>query len=86
MRTTLDIDTEVLVAAKELAKREHKSAGQLVSELLRLALNTRAGTRGGNHQTPEVSDREFCGFKPFPSRGGVVTNQLVGELREEWGD
>ena len=39
MRTTLDIDDEVLSAAKERARRERKTAGEVISELARRALN-----------------------------------------------
>jgi hypothetical protein len=35
MRATLDIDEDVLVAAKELARSQNLSAGQVVSRLLR---------------------------------------------------
>lgn len=31
------------------------------------------------------SEPEF-GFRPFPGRGGVVTNELIDRLREETGD
>jgi len=31
MRTTLDIDDDVLQAAKELARRERKTAGAMIS-------------------------------------------------------
>ena len=41
MRITLDIDDDVLTAAKKLAKRDHKTAGKLVSELMREALAAR---------------------------------------------
>ena len=37
MRTTLDIDDDVLFAAKEIAKREKKTIGQVVSEQARRA-------------------------------------------------
>ncbi len=43
MRTTLDIDEDVLVAAKELARRQNLSAGQVVSQMLRKALTGQAG-------------------------------------------
>lgn len=42
MRTTLDIADDVLRAAKERARRENKTAGQVVSELLRQALTAPA--------------------------------------------
>ena len=38
MRTTLDIANDVLRAVKERARREHTTAGAVVSELLRQAL------------------------------------------------
>ena len=38
MRTTLDIDDDVLLAAKELAVAHGQTAGQVVSNLLRKAL------------------------------------------------
>lgn len=78
MRTTLDIEDDVLQAAKELARRQKKTAGQVLSELARRALA--AG--------PPVSDsvsgeEELHGFVPFPSRGGLVTNELIDRLRDE---
>jgi len=38
MRTTLDIDEDILMAAKTLARQWNLSAGQVVSQLLRKAL------------------------------------------------
>lgn len=75
MRTTLDIDDDVLRAAKEIARREHRTAGAVISELTRKALTTpppSAGRRKAAH-----------GFRPFPARGKVVTNARIDELREE---
>ena len=38
MRTTVDIDDDVLQAAKELGAMQKKTAGQMLSELARKAL------------------------------------------------
>lgn len=38
MRTTLDIDDEVLLAARELAAAERRSIGSVISELARRGL------------------------------------------------
>ena len=38
MRTTLDIDDDILSAAKELARAEGKTAGQVISDLARKGL------------------------------------------------
>lgn len=80
MRTTLDIADDVLQAAKELARRENKTAGQVISELARRALTTASPERSGR------SAVETLGFRPFPSRGGLVTNETIDRLREEAGD
>ncbi len=80
MRTTLDIDVDVLEAAKELAKREHSMAGVVISRLARSALNAPA--------TPPERPRPpaFYGFRLFPKRGDVVTNELIDRLCEENGE
>ena len=80
MRTTLNIDDDVLIAAKELARRERKTAGRLVSDLMREALRTRAEPADGRR-----AQRDLYGFRPIPAGGAVVTNELVDELREELG-
>ena len=80
MRTTLDIDEDLLMAAKEIAKRERRAAGSVVSDFVRL------GMSAANHdERAEEGAAEF-GFHPFPSRGGVVTNELIDRLREQTGD
>jgi hypothetical protein len=79
VRTTLDIADDVLLAAKELARRERKTAGQVLSDLARRGLRAPAGPAG----SAEGPSEELLGFKPFPSRGGVVTNELIDRLREE---
>ncbi|MCC7534895.1 MAG: antitoxin [Deltaproteobacteria bacterium] len=79
MRTTLDIGDDVLRAAKELARRERKTAGQVISELARRALTQTKQARGANEPS------ETLGFRPFPSRGGVVTNEVIDALRDEDG-
>ena len=83
MRTTLNIDDDLLMAVKEVAKRESKSAGTVVSSLLRRSLTVQ-DERGGESFEREA-DAEF-GFRPFPKRGGIVTNALIDRLREEAGD
>jgi hypothetical protein len=78
MRTTLDIAEDVLQAAKERARRENKTAGEVISELARAAL-TAPVTKASKASEP----RSHYGIRPFPKRGGIVTNELVNRLREE---
>lgn len=79
MRTTLDIDEDVLVAAKELARRESRTAGAVISELSRRALS------GGVPVAARSAKRNASGFRPFASRGRVVTNADIDKLRNESG-
>ena len=81
MRTTLDIDDDVLLAVKEIAKREAKSAGAIASALLRKAIS------GGPDKEEGVKEPQVrYGFQPFARRGGIVTNEVIDQLREEVGD
>lgn len=78
MRTTLDIADDVLQAAKERARRENKTAGEVISELARQALTA-------PREYP-LAVRELApvyGFKPFPARGSVVTNDIIDKLRSD---
>lgn len=81
MRTTLDIEDDVLVAAKELARRGGTTAGRVISDLLRKALTQSAGTTANSAREPAAA----YGFRPFPSRGGVVSNEQVDKLRDQEG-
>lgn len=78
MRTTLDIDDDVLAAAKERARREHRTAGAIISELARASL-----TR--SEPAPSVAEEPAAvyGLSPFRSRGAVVTNARIDKLRED---
>ncbi|MEP7067677.1 MAG: hypothetical protein ABI789_00490 [Usitatibacter sp.] len=78
MRTTLDIADDVLQAAKERARRENRTAGEVISELARAAL-----TAPPAKTTKAAEPRSHYGIRPFPKRGGVVTNELVNRLRED---
>ena len=84
MRTTLDIDEDVLEAAKELARRQNLSAGQVVSRMLRKALTGQAG----QSTVAEKSDSDsptVAGFRPFAAGKSVVTNEAVNRLRDAEG-
>jgi len=78
MRTTLNIEDDVLLAAKERAQREHSTAGKIISDLARQALTGRA------EGAQEAGSGEgFCGFKPLPRRGQAVSNSFINRLREQ---
>lgn len=80
MRTTIAIDSAVLSAARELARKQQKLLGPVTSELTGRALRETT--------TQLMLDQQFSdlGFRPFPSREGVVTDELIDKLRGETGD
>jgi hypothetical protein len=79
MRSTLDIEADVLAAARELARRQGTTAGQMVSRLLRAALSGAASTGHAAAGAPS----SVAGFRPFQARGGaVVTNEQIDQLRD----
>ncbi len=77
MRTTLDIDDDVLAAAKAIARRERRTAGDVVSDLARQTLSASTKTTD--------SSSDFLGFRPLPVSGHPVTNEVVDALRDELG-
>ena len=62
MRTTLDIEDDVLDAARELARRDRISAGAAVSKLLRAALTGHANAGAAQ---PEAAASN--GFRTIPA-------------------
>jgi hypothetical protein len=81
MRTTLDIDDNILAAIRELAQREGKSAGAVLSDLARRALTAGAPRpTEGNCEPPAA-----YGFRPLPAGKDLVSNDLVDRLRDEHG-
>ncbi|MCC7076813.1 MAG: antitoxin [Acidimicrobiia bacterium] len=77
MRTTVNIDEDVLLAVKERARRENRTAGEVLSELARRALTGQEGRAG------HVRAEAFHGFCPLPHRGAAVSNALIDDLREQ---
>lgn len=74
MRTTLNLDEDILLAVKERARREGRTVGEVLSDLARQALTARG---------PEHPGSDFYGFRPLPARGRPVTNSLINQLRED---
>ncbi len=76
VRTTLDLDEDVLQAAKEIAAVRGATAGQVVSELLRSALtHATARARRVRNGVPLLPSR--------PAGSPKLTMKRVNELRDE---
>ena len=78
MRTTLEIDDDVLQAAKELSAREKTTAGRLISEWARRGIRVQAD------RSPEPT--VLNGFEVLSAEGRVVTSEFVRQLIEETED
>jgi hypothetical protein len=74
MRTTLDIDPDVLSAAKELAALRGSTTGKVLSELARGALQPRPGKAVIRNGVPLLPRRS--GERP-------VSSHVVNALRDE---
>lgn len=74
MRTTLDIDDDVLQAVKEIAQNRRSTAGRVVSELARKGLER---DRTGKVRNGVALLRRRPRGKPLP------TMDLVNRLRDE---
>lgn len=74
VRTTLDLDEDVLQAAKEMAAARGTTAGKVVSELARKALTPTRAPRVRNG-VPLLPRRPVTARRP--------TMQQVNELRDE---
>jgi hypothetical protein len=76
MRTTLDVDEDVLMAVKSLAASRKTTAGKVLSELAR---------KGLQPATRELKLRKRNGVPLFPFKPGgkLVTMELVNRLRDE---
>ena len=87
MRTTLDIADDVLFAAKEVARREKKPLGYIISELARRAFAQSSGALPYPARVetvpPHVSERiATYGIHPLPARFGLVSNEMIDRLRD----
>lgn len=75
MRTTLQIDDDILNAARSLAETEQRSLGEVISSLAR---------RGLAPQPQEDSDHGFPVFS-VPADATPITPQMVRRAAEDDG-
>jgi hypothetical protein len=71
MRTTLSLDDDVLIAARAIAQQQHRSIGEVVSNLARRAL----------HRPQSSMRRNGIPLLPRNADGAVVTLETVNALR-----
>jgi hypothetical protein len=74
MRTTLDLEPDVLQAAKEIAQLRGKTTGQVVSELVRKALQPAPSTQRVRNGVPLLTRRPGA---------PILTMEMVNRLRDD---
>jgi hypothetical protein len=83
MRTTLDIDDDVLAAAIELASGQRTTAGKVISGLARRALAGPAG-QSPEGQAADQEEQQFrIGFRLMSGAALVITPETAGQLPED---
>ncbi len=80
MRTTLNLEDDVLLAAQHVARRQRISLGRAVTELIRSGI-----AAGATAPSPLLSAPMIGRFALLPRRGAVVTVQQVRELMDREG-
>ncbi len=72
VRTTIDLDEDVLCAVKAIARERRVSMGKVLSDLAREALSRHTST----------DTRNGVPLFPIQPGAGVVTLELVNQLRD----
>ena len=89
MRTTFDLDDDVLAAAKALAKARQTTAGRIISDTMRRAIQlglADAEPQSGPGPATAPPAHVF-GFSPLTAPDQhIVTDATVRALRDETGD
>lgn len=75
MRTTLELDDDVLEAAKEIAEFQNTTAGKVLSQLARKALTPPFPSAAVRNGVPLLPRR--------PQGSPIPTMKLVNELRDD---
>lgn len=82
MRTTLDIDDDILAAARDLAKAEGRTMGEIISDLARRGLTAPTQSLGGFAEPSASFDSDD--WPTLPTREGVlVTPAMIERIEEE---
>lgn len=81
MRTTLDIDDDILAAAKDLARMEGRTMGNVISDLARRGLTAPDLTATGLAEP--AATFLFDDWPTFPDRSGPpVTSEMIARIED----
>ena len=88
MRTTLELDDDVLAATKSLAKAANTTAGRIISDTMRRAIQNGLAQPQSSMAGLHVAELQAVyGFVPLTAAGqNIVTPDMVRALRDELGE
>ena len=89
MRTTLDLDEDILAAAKSLAKAGQTTAGRIISDTMRRAIQMGLADSSQTIATKSLAmePQAVHGFMPLTSLGQhIVTSDMVRAIRDDIGE
>ena len=82
MRTTLQLDDDVLAAARSIARTGKRSLGSVISDLTRQALLA-ADSRQVDTRPIDGGQRSGLPLLPTKAPGVVIDLELVNQLRDD---
>ena len=88
IRIEIHVDCQTITALKSQSDRTGRSMQTLINDAIARYVETprrKRVSRGGAKAIMELiaKTQAVSGFRPFPARGGVVTNEWIDNLREE---
>ncbi|MCE2677104.1 MAG: hypothetical protein ACO24M_07625 [Limnohabitans sp.] len=89
MRTTLDLDEDILAAAKSLAKAGQTTAGRIISDTMRRAIQLGLADPAQARSTTVIATepQAVYGFLPLTAPGQqIVTSDMVRAIRDDIGE
>ena len=89
MRTTIDLDEDILAAAKSLAKAGQTTAGRIISDTMRRAIQMGLADPSQTIATKSLAmePQAVHGFVPLTSYGQqIVTSDMVRAIRDDIGE
>ena len=89
MRTTLDLDEDILNAAKSLAKAGQTTAGRIISDTMRRAIQLGLAdpAQANSSKLVAMEPQAVHGFMPLTSLGQhIVTSDMVRAIRDDIGE
>jgi hypothetical protein len=88
MRTTLDLEPDVFLQARQIAQAERTSIGKTISRLLRERFQSPPPVldAAGQVQTPDEHGFIYRnGFAVLPSRGEILSMEHIQKIMDEEG-